>query len=413
MYPKIKNIKARQIIDSRAVPTIETDIELEDGSMGRAAVPSGASTGETEAKELRDEDLKNYNGKGVSLAIEYTEGKIKDSIVNKSFTQKELDEKLIEIDGTTNKSHLGANTILALSLSYSVSLANHKKIPLYLHLKEEFAESKSMPKPMFNILNGGVHADSGLSFQEFMIVPSKETFSGSLKCGVEIYQSLKKLLNKKGLKTSVGDEGGFAPTLEKNEEALELIIEASENIGYIAGEDYELALDIAANEISKEEKYLYNGEYLEKSVFISKIKDLTDKYPMISIEDPLNEKDKEGFININQLIGDKVTIVGDDFLVTDPEKIEKSGQEKSTKGVIIKPNQIGTLTETLTAIKTAFYSGISPIVSHRSGETEDVSISHIAVAANVPMIKFGAPARGERTAKYNELLRIEEELFRR
>lgn len=410
MIPKIKNIKARQIIDSRSNPTIEVDVWLDDKSFGRATAPSGASTGTAEAKEIRDGDPQNYNGKSVFKSIEYVKGEILGAVVNKSFTQNDFDRVLINLDGTEDKNRLGANTILATSLAFAKSIANHKTVPLYLYLKEEFPDKKPMPKPMFNILNGGVHADSGLSFQEFMIIPDKKTFNESLKCGVEIYQSLKNLLIDMGLKTSVGDEGGFSPTLKENEEALRLIVKAGENAGYSAGEDYGLALDIAANEIHREGRYLYDGDYIERESFISKIKDLSDKYPIISIEDPLNESDREGFIYINQRIGEKVTIVGDDYLVTDSKKIEASGHDSSTGGVIIKPNQIGTLTETLEAIKTAFSVNLSPIVSHRSGETEDVSISHIAVATGVPMVKFGAPARGERTAKYNELLRIEEEI---
>ena len=410
MSQEIKDIKARQVIDSRANPTIEVEVWLVDGSFGRTAVPSGASTGATEAKELRDENPEVYNGKGVLRAIEYANGEIKDMVVGKSFAQEELDRSLIDLDGTDDKSRLGANTILAVSLAFAKSMANHKNIPLYAHLNDNPEKKVSIPRPMFNILNGGAHADSGLSFQEFMVVPKKENFSESLRCGVEIYHSLKDLLIENELKTSVGDEGGFSPTLKKNEEALRLIIKASERIGYTAGEDYTLALDIAANEIHSEGKYLYDEEYIEKDAFIYKIKDLADRYPISSIEDPLFEDDKEGFIYINQLIGDGVTIIGDDFLVTDPEKIKASGQEKSTGGTIIKPNQIGTLTETLEAIKASFSSNLSPVVSHRSGETEDVCISHIAVATGVPMVKFGAPARGERTAKYNELLRIEEEV---
>lgn len=411
MTPKIKNLIARQIIDSRANPTVEADILLEDGSFGRASVPSGASTGDKEAKEIRDNDPEQYRGMGVVNAVEIIEEDIFEHLVNRSFTQEELDQDLIDFDGTKDKSRLGANAILAVSLAYSKALAYNANVPLHLYIGQKFLEYEEMPRAMFNILNGGAHADNGLSFQEFMIVPQKNNFHEDTRCAVEIYHSLKNILKEKGLTTSVGDEGGFAPVLEKNETALEIIEEAGLDAGYVSGKDFWLSLDIAANEINKENKYLHNGEMLEKEEFVSEIVNLSENFPILSIEDPFHEDDRESFIKLNKLIGEKVIIVGDDYLVTDPQKIERAAKEKSVGGVIIKPNQIGTVTEALMATTVAMKNKLLPIFSHRSGETEDVGIAHLAVASRAPLVKFGAPARGERTAKYNELLRIEEEML--
>lgn len=408
--PEINKIYARQIIDSRATPTVEAEVVLSDGSFGRAAVPSGASTGLTEAKEIRDEDQQIYKGKSVTKAVENIREEINNQLYNRSFEQKELDETLIELDGTDDKSRLGANALLAVSLAFAKASAAHRAITLYGYLSENFESIKRMPRPMFNILNGGAHADNGLSFQEFMVVPNKDSFTDSLQCGVEIYQSLKEILRERDLATSVGDEGGFAPLLNSNEEALDIILEAGQRAGYSAGEDYQLSLDIAANEIIHEGRYLHNGHYLERDAFIEKLIKLSDDYPLLSIEDPLEENDRPGFSSINKAVYQKTMIVGDDLLVTNPQKIYDSCKEGSAGGVIIKPNQIGTVTEALSAVRAAYASEIVPIISHRSGETEDVSIAHIAVGTAAPFVKFGAPARGERTSKYNELLRIEEEL---
>lgn len=411
MIPKIKNLLARQIIDSRANPTIEVDVVLEDGSFGRASVPSGASTGDKEAKEIRDGDPEQYGGMGVVNAVQIVEEDIFENLVNRSFTQEELDQTLIELDGTEDKNHLGANSILAVSLAYAKALAFNAGVPLHIHVGQKFLKYEEMPRAMFNILNGGAHADNGLSFQEFMIVPQRYNFHEDMRCGVEIYHSLKRLLKEKGLTTSVGDEGGFAPVLETNEEALEIILEAGLNAGYVSGKDFWLSLDIAANEIEKEGKYLHDGEMLKKDDFTSKLVKLSERFPILSIEDPFHEDDRESFIKLNKLIGEEVIIVGDDYLVTNSSKIEEASKEKSVGGVIIKPNQTGTVTEALTATVTALKNKLLPIFSHRSGETEDVAIAHLAVASRVPLVKFGAPARGERTAKYNELLRIEEEML--
>ncbi len=410
MIPKIENIIARQIIDSRAVPTIEVDLVLDNGAFGRAAAPSGASTGGEEAKEKRDMDPDRYRGLSVSNAIYNVEGKILPHLAGKRFIQEELDQTLIEIDGTADKSNLGANAILAVSLAFSKALAYNAGLPLHLYLGDMFSEYEEMPRPMFNIINGGVHANNGLSFQEFLIVPQGATFEEDMRCGVEIYHSLKDLLKENGLGTSVGDEGGFAPALNDNEDALKIIREAAQNAGYEAGTDYRFALDIAANEIMDGNKYLYNGKFLKKETYISKLTDIINEFPFLSIEDPFDEKDTEGFIELNRLIGKDVLIIGDDYLVTNPGKIKIAAEEKAVGGVIIKPNQIGTVTETLNATLAAMSNRLITVFSHRSGETEDTGISHLAVASRAPLVKFGAPARGERTSKYNELLRIEEDM---
>ena len=412
MKTEIKTIHARQILDSRANPTVEAEVVFNDGSFGRASAPSGASTGATEAKELRDEDMELYIGKGVMKAVFNINGEINAGLSGKNLNQEELDGVLMELDGTEDKSRLGANAMLAVSLAFAKASAAHISTTLYSHLGQGFHDISNMPRPMFNILNGGAHADSGLSFQEFMVVPKRDSFNESLRCGVEIYHSLKKLLIENGLKTSVGDEGGFAPAIETNDRALELIREAGDRIGYRAGDDYEMSLDIAANEIKEGDRYLYNGGFLDRDSFINEIISLSERFPILSIEDPLEENDEEGFIKLNDAIGNRVIIVGDDFLVTDPVRIHEAHERGSAGGAIIKPNQIGTVTETLTAIRTANASDIKTVVSHRSGETEDVAIAHLAVGTNSTFVKFGAPARGERTAKYNELLRIEEELLR-
>ncbi|MFP4539483.1 MAG: phosphopyruvate hydratase [Candidatus Paceibacterota bacterium] len=408
--PKIENLIARQIIDSRATPTVEADILFEDGSFGRASVPSGASTGEYEAKEIRDGDPDEFDGLGVKQAIASIEGEIRKQLIGKEFSQEELDQELIALDGTEDKSRLGGNAILAVSLAFAKADAYHHATMLYEHIGTMFPEYEEMPRPMFNIINGGAHADSGLSFQEFMIVPQMESFEEEFKCGVEIYNSLKLLLKEMGYKTSVGDEGGFAPALESNEQALELIMEAGRLAGYTAGEDHWLALDIAANELKDENGYLHQGKYLNTENFLGEIAKLSKNFPIMSIEDPLSEDDEDGFFQLNKLIGEDVLIVGDDLLVTDPAKIEDAGNRKIANSVIIKPNQIGTVSETLEAIMTANSQNMVSIFAHRSGETEDTAIAHLAVASRVPLVKFGAPARGERVAKYNELFRIEKDI---
>ncbi len=412
----IEKVTACEIIDSRAQPTVEASITLNDGAYGRAAVPSGASSGYREARELRDNDPKRYDGAGVGWAVDNITRYITPHLEGRTWRQRDLDSSLISLDGTVNKENLGANAMLAVSLAFAHASARSYDRHLFEHFNDALSPESSfrfnhgLPRPMFNILNGGAHADSGLSFQEFMVVPVFQPFSRSLRCGVEIYNSLKILLKERGYLTSIGDEGGFAPNLESNEQALELLMEAGERAGYRPGEDFLLSLDIAANEIHQDGHYQHNGHYLTREDFVNALIDLSSRYPIYSIEDPLFEEDVEGFAWLNQATGDKILIVGDDYLVTNPELITNASRNDSAGGVIIKLNQIGTVTETLEALVATYQGNMVPIVSHRSGETEDVSIAHLAFGTAAPLVKFGAPARGERTAKYNELIRIEEVL---
>ena len=406
---KIKNIKAREILDSRGNPTVEVDVVLESGVIGRASVPSGASTGEREAIELRDNDLTRYNGKGVLKAVNNVNTIIKASLIGENaLDQKRIDNIMIELDGTKNKSNLGANAILGVSMAVLKAAANYYKEPLYKYFDKEI----SMPRAMMNILNGGMHADNGLDFQEFMIVPEAPSFAERLRIGSEVFHSLKSVLKEKGLSTNVGDEGGFAPNLNTNVEALDAIIDAIKLAGYKPGENVFLALDVAASEFYRDGKYYLKGEnrILTTSGLISYYEDLINKYPIISIEDPVDENDWEGFSEITQKLGDRIQLVGDDLFVTNKEYLQKGIDMKAGNAILLKVNQIGTITETLETIKMAKDAGYKTIISHRSGETEDVTIADLAVALNLGQIKTGSLSRTDRTSKYNELLRIEETL---
>ncbi len=406
---KIKNIKAREILDSRGNPTVEVDVVLESGVIGRASVPSGASTGEREAIELRDNDLTRYNGKGVLKAVNNVNTIIKASLIGENaLDQKRIDNIMIKLDGTKNKSNLGANAILGVSMAVLKAAANYYKEPLYKYFDKEI----SMPRAMMNILNGGMHADNGLDFQEFMIVPEAPSFAERLRIGSEVFHSLKSVLKEKGLSTNVGDEGGFAPNLNTNVEALDAIIDAIKLAGYKPGENVFLALDVAASEFYRDGKYYLKGEnrILTTSGLISYYEDLINKYPIISIEDPVDENDWEGFSEITQKLGDKIQLVGDDLFVTNKEYLQKGIDMKAGNAILLKVNQIGTITETLETIKMAKDAGYKTIISHRSGETEDVTIADLAVALNLGQIKTGSLSRTDRTSKYNELLRIEETL---
>jgi len=405
----IKSIKSREILDSRGNPTIEVDVSLSDGALGRAAVPSGASTGAFEAAELRDGGDR-YLGKGVRQAAANIEKLIAPKVIGiNPFDQRELDNAMIEIDGTPNKSKLGANAILGVSLAIARAAANSKKLPFYSFIGG--SDANLLPVPMMNILNGGAHADTNVDIQEFMIAPiGAKTFSESLQWGAEIYHALKAVLKKRGLATSIGDEGGFAPNLESNRAALDLIVEAIGKAGYKPKDEIALAMDVAATEFFKDGKYEFEGSRLSADEMISYYQSLVDSYPLVSIEDPLSEDDWDGWIKITKELGDRVQLVGDDLFVTNPERLAKGIKNGAANALLVKVNQIGTLTETLDAVKLAHDAGYRSMMSHRSGETEDTTIADLAVAANCGQIKTGAPARSERVAKYNQLLRIEEEL---
>ncbi|MBR3198631.1 MAG: phosphopyruvate hydratase [Bacilli bacterium] len=406
---KIKNIKAREILDSRGNPTIEVDVILESGVIGRASVPSGASTGEREAIELRDNDPKRYNGKGVLNAVNNVNNIIKPSLIGEDATnQKRIDRIMIDLDGTKNKSKLGANAILGVSLATLKASANYYKEPLYRYFDKEI----SLPTAMMNILNGGMHADNGLDFQEFMIIPEAKTFAERLRIGSEVFHSLKEVLKENGLSTNVGDEGGFAPDLATNKEALDSIIKAIEKAGYKPGEDVFLALDVAASEFYKEGKYYLKGEnrILTTNGLINYYENLIEEYPIISIEDPVDQNDWSGFKEITEKLGNKIQLVGDDLFVTNKEYLQKGIDIGAGNAILLKVNQIGTITETLETIEIAKKAGYKTIISHRSGETEDTSIADLAAALNLGQIKTGSLSRTDRTCKYNELLRIEEEL---
>lgn len=410
--PAIADIFAREIIDSRGNPTVEVDVVLEDGSMGRAAVPSGASTGAYEAVELRDKDEKRYLGKGVQEAVDNVNNQIYPELVgSEALDQVGIDELLLEMDGTPNKSKLGANAILGVSLAVAKAAAESVGLPLYRYIGG--VNAKELPVPMMNILNGGEHADNNVDIQEFMIMPvGAPNFSEALRMGVEVFHSLKAVLQGKGLNTAVGDEGGFAPNLKSNEEALEVIMEAIQRAGYEPGKDVMLALDVAASELYKEGKYVLEGEGVTRTSqeMIQYLAQLTSKYPIISIEDGLAEDDWEGWQELTKELGGKVQLVGDDLFVTNTEKLSRGIATNTANSILIKVNQIGTLTETLEAIEMAKRAGYTTVISHRSGETEDTTIADLAVATNAGQIKTGAPSRTDRVAKYNQLLRIEEEL---
>ncbi|MGI6320208.1 MAG: phosphopyruvate hydratase [Bacteroidales bacterium] len=411
----IVNIYARQIIDSRGNPTVEADVYTQAGAFGRAAVPSGASTGSLEALELRDNDETYFGGKSVLNAVNNINNILAEELRGYDvLMQQEIDQKMIEIDGTENKSKLGANAMLAVSMACAQAAAMETGQPLYRYLGG--VNATVLPVPMMNILNGGAHADNSVDFQEFMIYPAgAETFAQAMQMGTEVFHTLKSVLKKRGLATNVGDEGGFAPNLKSNDEAVELILEAIEKAGYKAGEDIFLTLDLAATEFYNEEEKVYHlhwssGEKLTSEQMVDYLVNWVNKYPIVSIEDGLAEKDYEGWKLLTDKIGNRVNLVGDDLFVTNP-KILREGIDKGlANAILIKLNQIGTVTETVDAIKLAHDNGYRTIISHRSGETEDVFIAELAVAMNSGMIKTGSACRSERIAKYNQLLRIEEML---
>ncbi|MFQ4147750.1 phosphopyruvate hydratase [Arthrobacter sp. LAPM80] len=406
----IEAIHAREILDSRGNPTVEVEVLLSDGAMGRAGVPSGASTGAFEAAELRDGDKSRYQGKGVLQAVEAVLEVIAPEIEGVDATdQRLIDSMMLELDGTPNKAKLGANAILGVSLAVASAAAESAGLPLYRYLGGPNAHV--LPVPLMNILNGGSHADSDVDIQEFMVVPlGASTFSEGLRWGVEVYHNLKAVLQEKGLSTGLGDEGGFAPNLPSNRAALDLILEAITRAGYTPGKDVALALDVASSEFFKDGAYQFEGKALSAAEMSAYYAELVADYPLVSIEDPLDEDDWEGWKTLTDAIGDKVQIVGDDLFVTNPERLARGVESQTANSLLVKVNQIGSLTETLDAVSMAQRAGYTTITSHRSGETEDTTIADICVATNAGQIKTGAPARSERVAKYNQLLRIEEEL---
>ena len=412
MKSNIKKITAREIIDSRGNPTLEAEVFLESGSMGRAAVPSGASTGSREALELRDKDALRYGGKGVASNVDFIKGAINNTLTGLDSNNQELiDETLIELDGTDNKSKLGANTLLAVSLANAKSSANNNNVPLYKNIKS--SKNYTMPVPMMNIINGGSHANNSVDIQEFMIMPvGASSLKEAVRYGVEVFHVLGKILDSKKYITTVGDEGGYAPNLSSNKEALDVIMQAIEKAGYTPGEDIMLALDIASSEFYKNGKYELTSENKKYTSveFIDLINSWTKSYPIVSIEDALDENDWKGWADLTKVLGKKVQLVGDDLFVTNP-KIFKEGIEKNiANAILIKLNQIGTLSETVSAMDLAKKNNYNSVVSHRSGETEDTFIADLSVAHSVGQIKTGSLSRSDRVAKYNQLIRIEEEL---
>ncbi len=410
---KVKEIKGREIIDSRGNPTVEVDCLLSNGALGRAAVPSGASTGEHEAVELRDGDKSRFLGKGVLKAVSNVNTEIAKALKGADpFAQKKIDDKLCKLDGTENKARLGANALLGVSLAVAKAAAASKKVPLYVYLGG--SKARLLPVPMMNIVNGGLHADNNVDFQEFMIMPfSGKTMRHALQIGAEVFHNLKKILHDKKLSTSVGDEGGFAPNLGSNEEAVQFIIMAIEKAGYKPGTDVKIALDAAASSFYEENAYWLEAEKDPKknaTQMIDFYEGLVSKFPVFSIEDGLYENDWDGWVQLTKRLGKKVQLVGDDLFVTNVKRLKTGVEKKAANSILIKVNQIGTLTETLAAIDLAHKSGYTAVLSHRSGETEDTTIAHIAVATNCGQIKTGSMSRTDRIAKYNELIRIEEEL---
>ena len=408
----IVDVIAREILDSRGNPTVEADVLLESGVMGRAAVPSGASTGSREAIELRDGDASRYFGKGVTRAVEHVNSEIAEAIIGLDAQEQAfIDQTLIQLDGTENKSRLGANALLAVSMAVAKAAAEESGLPLYRYFGG--SGPMQMPVPMMNIINGGQHANNSLDFQEFMILPvGQGSFREALRCGAEVFHSLKKLLDQKGFSTAVGDEGGFAPSLGSHAEALQLIVQAIETAGYFPGEDVLIGLDCAASEFYKDGKYLLAGESLEltSAQFIDYLANLVDQFPIVSIEDGMAEGDWEGWKQLTDRLGDGVQIVGDDVFVTNTRILKEGIQEGVANSILIKINQIGTLSETFAAIEMAKRAGYTAVISHRSGETEDSTIADIAVGMNALQIKTGSLSRSDRIAKYNQLLRIEEDL---
>ena len=406
---KIKDVHAREILDSRGNPTVEVDVFLESGVMGRAAVPSGASTGEREALELRDGDKSRYLGKGVTKAVANVNGPLRDLVIGMDASkQKELDYAMIELDGTDTKSKFGANAILGISMAALKASAIEAGMPLYKYI----GDGTVLPRPMMNIINGGAHADNLLDFQEFMIIPERDTVKERIRVGAEVFHNLKKVLNERHLATGVGDEGGFAPDLKSNSEGFELIMEAIKRAGYVPGVDVNLAIDVAASEFYKDGKYELVGEgrSLTTDELIDFYVELVNKYPIISIEDPVDENDWEGFRKITERLGNKIQLVGDDLFVTNKKCLQQGIDMHAGNAILLKVNQIGTITETLETIELARNNGYKTVISHRSGETEDTTIADLAVGLNLGQIKTGSMSRTDRICKYNQLMRIEEEL---
>ncbi len=403
---KIKNVKAREILDSRGNPTVEVDVILENGILGRAAVPSGASTGEREALEMRDGGSR-YNGKGVLNAVNNVNTIIRDRVIGMDAADQELiDKTMIELDGTETKSRLGANAILGVSMACLKASAINDGKPLYKYV----GEGRRLPYPMMNIINGGAHADNNLDFQEFMIIPQRDTIHERVRVGAEVFHSLKKVLNEKGYFTGVGDEGGFAPNLGSNKEGFELILEAIKKAGYEPLKDVKLAIDVAASEFYSDGYYHVDGKDLTTDQLIDFYEELVNIYPIVSIEDPVDENDWEGFRKITERLGDKIQLVGDDLFVTNIKCLQKGIDNHAGNAILLKVNQIGTITETLETIKLAKENGYKTIISHRSGETEDTTIADLAVGLDLGQIKTGSMSRTDRICKYNQLMRIEEKL---
>ena len=406
---KIKDIKAREILDSRGNPTVEVDVIIDSGIVGRASVPSGASTGIREALELRDGDASRYKGKGVLKAVNNVNNIIRPELIGYDVTkQEEIDNKMLELDGTKTKSNLGANAILGVSMACLKAAALYNNKPLYAYI----GNGKKLPVPMMNILNGGAHADNNLDFQEFMVIPQANSIKERVRIGAEVFHTLKKVLNENGYNTGVGDEGGFAPNLSSNTEALDLICEAIKKAGYEPGVDVKLGLDVAASEFYEDGKYVLAGENktFKTEELISFYEELVNKYPIISIEDPVDENDWEGFRLITEKLGSKIQLVGDDLFVTNIECLQKGIDNKAGNAILLKVNQIGTITETLKTIELAKANNYKTVISHRSGETEDTTIADLAVGLNLGQIKTGSLSRTDRVCKYNQLIRIEEEL---
>lgn len=406
---KIKDVIGREILDSRGNPTVEVDVILESGIIGRACVPSGASTGEREALEMRDGDSSRYLGKGVLKAVENVNTSIRNLVIGYDvLDQKTLDYAMINLDGTETKSKLGANAILGVSMAALKAAALYKGLPLYKYI----GEGRTLPVPMMNIINGGAHADNKLDFQEFMIIPQADTIHERVRIGAEVFHNLKKVLNSKGLATGVGDEGGFAPNLESNSEGFELIMEAIKKAGYEPGRDVKLGIDVAASEFYNNGKYelVGEGKSLTTDELIEYYQELVSKYPIISIEDPVDENDWEGFRKITEVLGDKVQLVGDDLFVTNKKCLQMGIDNHAGNAILLKVNQIGTITETIETIELARNNGYKTVISHRSGETEDTTIADLAVGLNLGQIKTGSLSRTDRICKYNQLMRIEEEI---
>ncbi|ALG06532.1 phosphopyruvate hydratase [Kibdelosporangium phytohabitans] len=406
----IEQVGAREILDSRGNPTVEVEVALDDGTLARAAVPSGASTGEHEAVELRDGDSNRYLGKGVEKAVTAVLDEIGPELTGiEAVEQRVVDQKLVDLDGTPDKSRLGANAILGVSLAVAKAAADSSGLELFRYIGGPNAHV--LPVPMLNILNGGAHADTDVDIQEFMIAPiGAESFREALRWGTEVYHSLKSVLKSRGLATGLGDEGGFAPSLGNNREALDLILVAVEKAGYRPGREIALALDVAATEFFNDGAYTFEGEKRSAEQMAAYYKELVDNYPLVSIEDPLSEDDWDGWVRLTSELGERVQLVGDDLFVTNPERLEEGISRRAANALLVKVNQIGTLSETLDAVSLATSFGYKSMMSHRSGETEDTTIADLAVATGVGQIKTGAPARSERVAKYNQLLRIEETL---